>query len=211
MSTASPAATRDGVTLLRQRARLYRVLARCYAAEPDVALGAALADPAIRALIAAFSPDTDVAALGPLTAAVCDGLAVEYTRLFLGPGPTVPPYESVHRPERGNAGRYWGDATVAFNRVLDGLGLALAEQFHGMPDHIATECELMALLLETEADARERGDTATADTCADGQAYVLGEHLGHWAQPLAARLGAAADAPFFHALADLTADFFADE
>jgi TorA maturation chaperone TorD len=212
VSTSSSITHVEADTLLaRQRARLYRVLARCYAAEPDETLGVALAEPAMRALMAAFSPSTDTTAFGPLPPAQCEALAVEYTRLFIGPGPAVPPYESVHRSESGNAGRYWGDATVTFNRLIAGLGLQFSDGFHGMPDHIAAECELMALLLEGECEGRERGDAATAEGCADGQVHLLGEHLRHWARPLAARLGAEARTPFFRALATLTDEFFADE
>lgn len=130
-------------------------------------------------------------------AATANGLLDEYERLFVGPGRTpCPPYESLWREglARPEQGRLMGAVSTAVVDLYHGLGLDVAGAAHELPDHIAIE-------LEALAHAAGRDDPAAARV-ADA---LLGEHLGTWVPAFCRAVEAESEAPFYAALAHLTA------
>ncbi|WP_372480827.1 molecular chaperone (plasmid) [Halomicrobium sp. HM KBTZ05] len=125
-----------------------------------------------------------------------DDLRVEYTRLFIGPGPEqCPPYESVYRDgdhdgDEQNVGPVYGPATQAVARWYAEYGLELRDSRSAPPDHIATELEFAAYLAATEDD--------------DTLEQFLDEHPRTWIEPFAARLRENDPGPFYRAVIERT-------
>lgn len=194
---------------LLTRGLVYQLLARVYRQEPDQELFTRLGSEEILHILKKISPRLDISAFRAPPPSRIEDLSVEFCRLFIGPGPSVPPYESIHRTEPGNAGKFWGDATVEFKSLVEALGLHYAADFHEMPDHISVEFELMFRLLNAEAEALESGDEETRDNAREAQGVLLNRHVGVWLPRFCDRLEAATHDPFYAAIAVLTRDFMA--
>ncbi|HZO62241.1 MAG TPA: molecular chaperone TorD family protein [Gaiellaceae bacterium] len=131
-----------------------------------------------------------------LTLSAADGetLLEEYERLFVGPGRApVPPYESLWRADgpRREHGRLMGAPAADAVRLYRALGLSLRRDAHELPDHVAVEWEALAYALAR--DAREQA------------AALVQAHLALWMPAFCAAVAAAAEQPFYRALALLTA------
>lgn len=72
-------------------------------------------------------------------------LQTEYTRLFLGPGGHMPPYESVFIE-----GRLWGKPANDIKDFIRGIGLELGKDFNMPPDHISIEFEILEKILSSK-------------------------------------------------------------
>lgn len=124
-----------------------------------------------------------------------DDLRVEYTRLFIGPGPEqCPPYESVYRDgdDDENLGPVYGPATQAVARWYDEYGLRLRDSRSAPPDHIATELEFAAYLAASE-------DDGTLE-------QFLDEHPRAWIEPFTTQLRENDPGAFYRALIERTVD-----
>jgi TorA maturation chaperone TorD/Pyruvate/2-oxoacid:ferredoxin oxidoreductase delta subunit len=107
-----------------------------------------------------------------------DELARIYDRLFVGPlPPLVHPYESVYRTLEG---RLMGEVTMQVIQSYAEAGVALADGFRDLPDHVAVELEFMAYLAGEEAAARAGGDEALVVTHLLRQVAFLRDHLTRW-------------------------------
>ncbi|WP_254769368.1 TorD/DmsD family molecular chaperone [Salinilacihabitans rarus] len=167
----TPSGLDDG----RQLAEGYAVLARCWR-RPTADLLDAAAD-----ALGRIDPAVRDAAVSPLRA--------EHARLFVGPGePTCPPYESVYRDENGAV---LGPSTrdvVEWYRAYD---LGLDPDWPDLPDHVATELEFAAYLLDRgEPEACER---------------FLDEHPRQWLGEFLADVERETSEPYYAALARATA------
>ncbi len=134
-------------------------------------------------------------------------LAVEYTRLFLGPGPHINPYESVQRGE----GRYWGDTTVEALEFFRRCGFDLGGEFTGMPDHLSVELEFMSRLSAQEADRWEKGDREGALRHLELQRAFLREHLLTWVPSFCQKVAEQAEEEFYRNFASLTREVLLSE
>ncbi|OGH61640.1 MAG: hypothetical protein A3G34_15865 [Candidatus Lindowbacteria bacterium RIFCSPLOWO2_12_FULL_62_27] len=137
-------------------------------------------------------------------------LAVEFTRLFLGPGPHISPYESVHAAATGQPALLWGPQTSAVRRFIEAMGLSIGDETF-IPDHVSVEFELMQRLVEREARARREEDVAMAEECLKAERKFLSEHLGAWFPKFAGKVAGAARLPFYRQVTDLAADFLEKE
>ena len=137
-------------------------------------------------------------------------LAVEFARLFLGPGEHISPHESVHRDDPGNA-QLWGAATGQVQAFVEQLGLKYRDSFGELPDHISAELEIMARLVEVEADAEAAGDETRQDRAIDAQKWFFGEHLGRWGTTFLKRVKAASTEAFYGGSASLAIEFLEAE
>ncbi|MBE0532215.1 MAG: molecular chaperone TorD family protein [Rhodospirillales bacterium] len=140
---------------------------------------------------------------------VLEDMAVEYTRLFLGPGKHVPPYESVHA--RGGGGQLWGAETAIVKRDIEAAGFEYAATFSGLPDHIGIEMEFMAILAAMEAAALKDGDTARALSCLRHQGEFMSRHLAAWAPTFCRRVAEQAMLPFYRQIAELAGAFISTD
>lgn len=136
-------------------------------------------------------------------------LAVEYTRLFLGPGHRISLHESVLAP--GGKGRLHGEKTVAVARFMAAAGFALPTPSPWLPDHLAVELEFMAHLCTEEAQHRTAGDETEARNAASWQADFLSRHLGTWVSVVRERVETAEPSTFYVAHAEWLCDFVHQE
>ena len=192
------------------RAALYRYLALAFS---DPATGSAkalarqrpLAEAALRAL--RLAPEMAAAATGRHS-----DLALKRAHLAVfghALSKDCPPYGS----EYGQAHIFEKTQTLAdaagFYRAF---GLALAEDLHDRPDHIAVELEFMEFLCLKQAWADSKGHShGQLALCRKAQRNFLADHLGFWAFSFARRLRQRPDPGPFAAWAGLLESFLAQE
>ena len=131
-------------------------------------------------------------------------LEIEYTRLFVGPGPVpVSPYGSVYRDRDPVSGRptLAGPSTRAVEALYAHYDLRPSAQRRDMPDHVATELEFMYVLCRREHDAWATKDAAQGKELRRAQQAFVAEHLRPWLPDFCQRLAAAAREPLYAAIA----------
>ena len=137
-----------------------------------------------------------------------EDLAVEYTRLFLGPGKHVSPHESVHHQrDDGQWGKLWGASTAKVKKLVESTGLTYSEDFKGLPDHIAVELEFMQQLTLREEQAWMDADVDATVSCRQAEKKFIDEHLVRWIPDFCKNVIQQAELPFYRALAALTRSF----
>jgi TorA maturation chaperone TorD len=137
-----------------------------------------------------------------------ENLAVEYARLFVGPGKHISPHESVHHKKEGvQSGQLWGELTAEIKRIIESSGLEYKSEFTGMPDHISVELEFMQRVVQREAQAWEEDDDKTALLCLKNEKKFVDEHLFCWIPDFCEKAIKAAELPFYREMARLTHSF----
>lgn len=137
-----------------------------------------------------------------------ENLAVEYTRLFVGPGKHISPNESVHHNKEGvHSGQLWGELTVQVKKVIESSGLEYKSDYTGMPDHISVELEFMQQVVQSEAQAWEADDDETALLCLENEKGFVDQHLIGWIPDFCEKIIEAAEMPFYREMARLTRSF----
>ena len=137
-----------------------------------------------------------------------ENLAVEYTRLFVGPGKHISPHESVqHKKEGVESGQLWGELTAEVKKIIESSGLEYTSEYTGMPDHISVELEFMQQVVRREAQAWEADDDETARLCLQNEKKFIGEHLCGWIPEFCAKVIETAEMPFYREMARLTLSF----
>ena len=141
-----------------------------------------------------------------------EDLAVEYTRLFLGPDKHISPHESVHH-DRGDGdwGVLWGASTVDVKKFIETAGLEYKKDFTGMPDHISVEFDFMKEAAGREAQAIEEKDWEGALYCQKMEKMFICDHLIKWIPEFCDKIISQAELSFYGDLADVTKDFIALE
>ena len=134
-----------------------------------------------------------------------ESLLVDYTRLFLGPGPIVAkPYGSVWLDGENTL---MGDSTMAVQELYHEGGFEMDEDFRELPDHIAAELEFLYLLIYRENEGHRNGEPEAVKTAAGLRRRFLDEQLGRWIGPFTAAVMAGAQSDFYRQLAELTDRF----
>jgi len=135
----------DGDAERGQLADGYAVLAQCWR-DPTEDLVAAVEDGDLEGVLPGVR---DVS---------LEELRVEHARLFVGPAdPPCPPYESVYRDGDDGPGQVLGPSTRDVVNWYREYGVGLHPNWSDLPDHLATELEFVAILLDRgEADAAEQ-------------------------------------------------------
>ena len=137
-----------------------------------------------------------------------ENLAIEYTRLFVGPGKHIPPYESVHHKKEGvQSGQLWGELTGQVKSIIESAGLEYKSEYTGLPDHISVELEFMQQVVQREAQAWEADDDETALRCLKNEKKFVDEHLLGWIPDFCEKVSTAAEMPFYREMAGLTRSF----
>ncbi|MDP3062671.1 MAG: molecular chaperone TorD family protein [Chloroflexota bacterium] len=127
------------------------------------------------------------------------GLAVEYTRVFVGPERAEAyPYESMYRD-----GEIMGQTTRQVAACYERAGLAVSAAFKDLPDHITAELEFMACLCVQELNARQQGDGKKSARFRREREAFLEEHLAMWVPMFAERVTTRCTSPFYRGLARL--------
>ena len=137
-----------------------------------------------------------------------ENLAIEYTRLFVGPGKHISPHESVHHKKDGvQSGQLWGELTGQVKNIIESSGLEYKSEYTGMPDHISVELEFMQQVVQREVQAWEAGDDETALLCLKNEKNFVDEHLLGWIPDFCEKVIEAAEMPFYREMARLTRSF----
>ncbi len=193
---------------LSGRAAVYRLLAQVYRKEVSSELATALRDSELLTLLRAEG--YDVGEDLPADKEQLIELRREFSKTFIGPGPHVAPYGSVHHPDDPKRGRLWGDTTTQIRRFATEHGLKFeGDGYDGIPDHIGHELELFAILIDAEASALE--DEEKAERLRNSQRYLLRSHLGRWVPTFCHQVQAKSKSPFYRGVASLTKDLLGDE
>ncbi|MHC4320991.1 MAG: TorD/DmsD family molecular chaperone [Planctomycetota bacterium] len=131
-------------------------------------------------------------------------LVLEYTRLFIGPGKHVSPYESVYRD---NEDALWSETTVEVKNFIEASGLAYSCNWHGLPDHIGIELEFMHRLTCHERKARAKEDQKAAIRCLEFEKRFIDEHLSQWIPLFCDKVKEESQTAFYGNIAELTRQF----
>jgi len=135
-------------------------------------------------------------------------LAVEYARLFLGPGEHISPHESVHHEvDGGDWGLLWGQETVKVKQFMESAGLAYAADYKGIPDHISVELEFLQKLTLGEGTAWAEEDIEGAVFGLKMEKMFIKKHLIKWVPMFCDKVIARANAPFYREMAEVTKGF----
>ena len=209
-----PAEMAEMKTAARNRSNIYGFLAAVYRQEMTPELLEKIKTTGLPEVLSGLGLNLDSTFLQQPESRLLEELAVEYTRLFLGPGPHISPHESVQREDAdGPKGRLWGEATVAVKKFVEGAGFSYREAYKGMPDHIGVELEFMQFVTAREAEAWEQADEDSARRCRAMEKRFLQDHLLRWVPPFCRKIMAGAELDFYREMAALTDRFmrFEDE
>ena len=137
-----------------------------------------------------------------------EDLAVEYARLFIGPGKHISPHESVHhKREDGRWGQLWGPSTAEVKKIIESAGLSYQSEYTGLPDHISVELEFMQQVTLAEEKAWEDGDKDQALACLENEKKFIEKHLAEWIPDFCDKVINGAELPFYRVMAELTKKF----
>ncbi|KKM09501.1 hypothetical protein SY88_17950 [Clostridiales bacterium PH28_bin88] len=193
------------------RAFLYRMLASLYLREVCVEQLKAMSELDMQGVMKDMGLDLSGEFYQHPVEQVVEELAVEYCRLFIGPGIHFPPYESVYAGEfvagGGIKGLLWGEAAVEVNRFIRECGLEFDASYRGLPDHLGVELDLMGQLAAWEASAWSEGDAGDARMAVELQSRFMKDHLVKWVPDYCQQLAGAARVPFYREMSLLTKDF----
>ena len=181
------------------RAAIYGLLGRVFSAKPSCELLKGLKDKQMLDALAAFEVVLEPDFIAGEEKQQAGELAAEYTRLFLGPGPHIAPYESVFIPGEGEESpRLWGEATREVAKFFEEAGLELGEG--ETPDHISLEFGAIAVLAQEEAEKRESGDSEEADRLREMQLRFCSEHPARWVPELSRAVADSTRSGFYRSM-----------
>lgn len=188
------------------RSRIYQLLAMAFSF-PDAEFFESVRDGTLAAALresCAVLPYDLLSAIEPLgtVEGAPQEFESEYIRLFdVGAGgPPCPLY----------GGTYGGDRMKAMEdavRFYNYFHLHLSQEMRELPDHITTQLEFLHYLTFREAEARQQGTDPSSLLRAERD--FLARNLCKWVPKLQARLAKQQTNPFFVALVDFAATFFA--
>lgn len=191
----------------RSRSNMYGLFATIYREEATPALLWQFRDPKFRAALSKLGVDLEDKFFGLSEEKLIEDLAVEYARLFVGPGQHISPHESVHLKNEEGGGLLWGEATAKVKKFIESSGFEYRSDYHGMPDHIGVEFEFMAEIAKQEAEAWEEEDWDRARHCLKIEKRFLDEHLVQWVPLFCEEIISYAELPFYREMGKLTKKF----
>jgi TorA maturation chaperone TorD len=192
----------------KNRSDIYGLLASVYRQEVTSDLIQQIKDPQFLGVLSDLGTERLDTFLQKPENELLGDLAVEYARLFLGPGKHISPHESVHHQrEDGQWGKLWGASTAEVKKLIEATGLSYSDDFKGLPDHITVEFEFMQQLTLCEEQAWEETDTDKVTTCRQVEKKFIEEHLVRWIPVFCEKVIQEAELPFYRAVAALTRSF----
>ena len=184
------------------RSNLYGFLAAIYRVEPTADLLRQIKHPQFLEALVNVGVTLEKDFLDAPEEQLLSELAVEYTRLFIGPGKHISPHESVHT--QGHDESLWGRTTVAVKDFIESVSVEFRPDYHGMPDHISVELELMQKFTEAEANAWQRGDYAEATMWLQLEQEFINNHLARWVPAFCEQIVGQAEVSFYREMAMVT-------
>ncbi len=189
-----------------ERSNVYGFLALVFRQEPTAALLHEIKSAQFSDALASAGVNLGEAFFASPNEELLDDLAVEYTRLFIGPGRHVPPSEGAQRE-----GALWGKATSRVASFVENCGFGYVPQFSDLPDHISVELEFMQEITKREAKAWKQEDRAAARHWLRIERKFIGEHLARWAPLFCEKVAQEAECSFYREMAVLTDSFIQRE
>ncbi len=191
----------------KSRSEIYGLLTAVFREEPTEAFIEELRGPRLSGAFSDLDVDLGEPFYSDPKSDVVEELAVEFTRLFIGPGPHISAHESVFTEMDGGAGDLWGAKTVEVKKFIETTGLDHDPEFPGIPDHISVELEFMQKLTEWEADKWIQKDRKSAEYCLTVQRMFFDQHLLCWVSQFCDAVIAQAEIPFYRTMAELTKSY----
>jgi len=191
------------------RAQVYRLLATVFRAEPPTSLIDELKSPQFSEVFASMGHPLGDEFAATSSVQLSENLAIEYTKIFIGPGSHISPHESIFLKIDGKEGELWGEKTVEVKKFIESAGFTYEPRFAGLPDHVSAELEFMQKLAETEAQLLSKGEIERADWCLKVQKKFIDEHLILWVPELCDAVIARAESSFYRQMADVAKAFLA--
>ena len=180
---------------LESRQGLYRFFGRLLSREIDQQLLDELRAPAFAAAMTGLGIRLDE--LTHDDDSILEQLAIEFTRLFLGPGKHVSPHESV---QKGKNGILNDATTVQVSRFIEVAGYQFKTDSKRYPDHICSEFEFMEALISKQAEALADGDLEETETSQMLQDEFIQRHLVHWVPQFCDEIEQSAKLPLYKAV-----------
>lgn len=201
-------ARNDMAETATSRSNVYGLLATVFRAEPSATFLARLKAPEFADVLESLDLSLGDDFHDSPCEKLVEDLAIEYTRLFIGPGPRISPHESVNI-ETGNAmeATLWGPQTVKVKKFIEAAGLEYDESFSGMPDHVTAELEFMQRLAAKEAEAWATPNEEFVTNILKIEERFLDEHLSRWASRFCDKVIEMSEHPFYKAFAEVTKGF----
>jgi len=191
-----------------RRSAIYSMLAAVYRQELSSELLRQIKDPRFMGVLSDLGAEPMDDFFQKPEEKLLDELAVEYTRLFLGPGKHISPHESVHHQRSdGDWGKIWGAATVEVKKFIEATGLSFGDDYKGMPDHISVELEFMQQVTLREEQAWGEEDEEGALYCTKIEKKFIEEHLIHWIPIFCEKIIQDTELHFYREMAALTRNF----
>jgi len=198
----------DMAEMASARANVYGLLADVFREEPSEALLSQLREPEFSGALHALNLSLDEVFESTSLSELVENLALEFTRLFIGPGSHISPNESMHVEARsGESNTLWGPQTVEVKKFMAAAGLTVDDAFSGMPDHISVEFEFMQRLLLKEARAWADNDPEPGLNILKIETRFYEEHLSQWVSNFCDRVIESTDHIFYRQLSEVTKGF----
>lgn len=194
--------------LAGHRSNIYGLLAAIYRREMTSDLLKQLKDPSMLGVLSNLGIKLNNGFLEKPEHQLLEDLAVEYARLFIGPGKHISPHESVHHKRNdGQWGQLWGLSTAEVKKFIESAGLSYQSEYTGLPDHISVELEFMQQVTLAEEKAWEGDDKNLALACLKNEKKFIIEHLAEWIPNFCDKVIKEAESPFYQVMAELTQKF----
>jgi TorA maturation chaperone TorD len=192
----------------RQRSNIYGFLSLIYRSEVTETVLKHIKESEFLSVLSEMGAKLEDDFLARPEAELIENLAVEYTRLFMGPGKHISPHESVHHERNdGDWGTLWGADTVAVKKFIETAGLEYKSEYTGLPDHISVELEFMQEAAKREVQAREENDHDGVLYCLEMEKKFIDEHLIKWLPVFCEKVVSEAELSFYREIAKLTKSF----
>jgi TorA maturation chaperone TorD len=194
--------------LAGHRSNIYGLLAAIYRREMTSDLLKQLKDPSMLGVLSNLGIKLNNGFLEKPEHQLLEDLAVEYARLFIGPGKHISPHESVHhKRDDGQWDQLWGPSTAEVKKFIESAGLGFQSEYTGLPDHISVELEFIQLVTYSEEKAWEDGDRDLALACLENEKKFIQKHLAEWIPDFCDKVINEAELPFYRVMAELTKKF----
>jgi putative dimethyl sulfoxide reductase chaperone len=194
------------------RANVYGILADVFREAPSEAFLSKLKEPDFIGALKALNISLEEMFESKSQSQLVEDLAIEFTKLFIGPANHISPHESMHAEARyGEKKALWGDQTVAVKKFMQAVGIKVDDSFGGMPDHISAELEFMQKLLHTEANAWINEDDEFANNILNIQKRFYDEHLSQWVSGFCDTVIELTGHIYFRQFAEVTKEFMSFE
>ena len=185
-----------------QRTNIYGFLSIVYLQEPDREFIKSLRESNISDVL--NGADLHFEEQNDVSDKFLNGLVLEYTRLFVGPGRHISPYESVYRD---NENALWSETTAEVKNFIESSGLEYSGSWTGLPDHIGVELEFMQRITYHEKEAWSCGDKETTILCLELEKKFIDEHLSQWVPVFCDKVRKETRVAFYGEMAEFTCQF----